>query len=80
MRGTRFIAILERDDAGCIVLLPPEPGEKPDSAIIVANPFGRAVVDTPLWGVDVMGAGAAPTDPRAWEANRTDAILRRIDG
>ena len=75
VRGTAFVAIVEPNLAGCIVLLP-SPGRP--SAIVVRTAAGERVVDTPFEGVEVKAAGMAPTEPAPWPKDRLNQMLGLI--
>jgi hypothetical protein len=75
IRGTHVLAIVDKNYAGCIVLLPTPGAEgKPSSITVTAN--GKTVtVDKPGWGTEVTGANTPPSAPRTWPRERIMKML-----
>ncbi|MBT3700160.1 MAG: hypothetical protein HOE62_13775 [Alphaproteobacteria bacterium] len=76
IRGTHVLAIVDKNYAGCIVLLPtPGAQGQPSSITVTAN--GKSVViDKPGWGTDVTGANTPPSAPRTWPRERIMKMLQ----
>lgn len=80
IRGTHVLAIIEPNQAGCIVLLPDprRPGEP--TALTVTAGGKTVVVDREGWGTDVPGLGAQPTEPKLWESDRVEKMIGMSGG
>ena len=76
IRGTHVLAIVDKNFAGCIVLLETPGAEGKPSAIIVTANGKSVIVDKPGWGTEVTGRNTAPTPPRTWSRDRILQMLQ----
>jgi hypothetical protein len=75
IRGTHVLAIVSKNNTGCIVLLPTPGAEGKPSALTVTANGKTVVIDRPVWGTEVSGDGDGPTPPQTWPRARIIKML-----
>ncbi len=76
IRGTHVLAIVDENNAGCIVLLEDPRSKGKPSALTVTADGKTVIVDRPGWGTEVVGPGTAPAAPRTWPKERIVEMLK----
>ncbi|MCA8966338.1 MAG: FecR domain-containing protein [Planctomycetes bacterium] len=77
IRGTNVVGEVGPESA-TIVLLEPEAGDTPQTAILVSNQFGSVVVDQPGWGTEIPDANSPPSPPRRMALRTIQNLMRTL--